>query len=121
MNTKKSHPALVVLILFLGYCVVYLDKLTISFTIVPLAKEVGLEASQKGMIMSAFFLGYALMQFPMGFVSNKIGSKKVLCLSILLISAFSFMFGFASSFIFFIFIRFFAGLLAHSGYPASAK
>ncbi len=64
--------------MFLGYTMIYIDKLSISISLVPMSKDLGITPSQKGMIMSAFFLGYAIMQVPMGFLNTKIGSKKII-------------------------------------------
>ena len=70
--------------------------------------------------MSLFFLGYSLMQIPGGWLADKIGYKKVLILSLSLVAVFTFAFGFGGSLIFFILIRFFAGV-GHAGYPSSTS
>lgn len=71
--------------------------------------------------MSAFFLGYAIMQIPMGLVINKVGSRIVLIGSVLGIGIFSFLFGFGTSLIMFVSLRFLTGFLAHSGFASSAS
>lgn len=118
-GTKKS--VLLLIALFLGYTMVYIDKLSVGYSLIPISEEFGLDSAAKGMIMSAFFLGYALMQIPMGFIINRVGSRIVLIASVMGIGLFAFLFDFGTSLIMFMFIRFLTGLLAHSGYASSAS
>lgn len=107
--------------MFLGYTMIYIDKLSISISLVPMSKDLGITPSQKGMIMSAFFLGYAIMQVPMGFLNTKIGSKKIITASIFILGIFAALFSFGTSVIYFVLIRFLSGALAHSGYTQSCS
>lgn len=117
--TNKSSAGLI-FALMAGYSMIYMDKSMISTAVLPMAKEFNLDAGQTGMIMSFFFLGYSLMQIPGGWLADKIGAKKVLMLSLAIISIFSFAFGAVSSLMLFMVIRFFAGL-GHGGYPPSCS
>ncbi|MBO0441206.1 MFS transporter [Candidatus Enterococcus ikei] len=116
---NKSSAGLI-FALMAGYSMIYMDKSMISTAVLPMAKEFNLDAGQTGMIMSFFFLGYSLMQIPGGWLADKIGAKKVLMLSLAIISIFSFAFGAVSSLMLFMVIRFFAGL-GHGGYPPSCS
>lgn len=113
----KSQTGTIVALMF-GYSMVYMDKNMVSTAIIPIAKQLNLTASKTGLIMSAFFLGYSLMQIPGGWLADKIGPKKVLMLSLGIISLFSYAFGMVSSLMLFMCIRFFAGV-GHGGYPPS--
>lgn len=117
--TNKSSTGLI-FALMAGYSMIYMDKSMISTAVLPMAEEFNLDAGQTGMIMSFFFLGYSLMQIPGGWLADKIGAKKVLMLSLAIISIFSFAFGAVSSLMLFMIIRFFAGL-GHGGYPPSCS
>ena len=116
---KKSEIWLITALMF-GYSLLYMDKNMISTAIIPIAEQYNFTTSQTGLIMSLFFLGYSLMQIPGGWLADKIGYKKVLILSLLIISIFTFAFGFSGSLILFILIRFFAGV-GHAGYPSSTS
>ncbi|MBL3644461.1 MFS transporter [Bacillus sp. RHFB] len=118
--SKEKYPRGVLLTtaLMAGYSMIYMDKNMISTAIIPIAEQFHLTTSQTGLIMSLFFLGYSLMQIPGGWLADKIGYKKVLMLSLSLISIFSFAFGLAGSLLMFILIRFLAGI-GHAGYPPS--
>ncbi|MTD41849.1 MFS transporter [Erwinia sp. CPCC 100877] len=118
-SVRKGNVGLI-FALMAGYSMVYMDKSMISTAVLPIAQEFHLDAGQTGMIMSLFFLGYSLMQIPGGWLADKIGSKKVLMLSLAIISIFSFAFGAVSSLMLFMVIRFFAGI-GHGGYPPSCS
>lgn len=117
---KKSSGVMLITALMAGYSMVYMDKNMVSTAIIPIADQFHLTTSQTGLIMSLFFLGYSLMQIPGGWLADKIGYKKVLILSLSLITLFSFAFGFAGSLLMFIMIRFLAGV-GHAGYPPSCS
>lgn len=119
-DPSKGRSFKIVFALMAGYSMVYMDKSMISTAILPIAKQFSLNAGQTGLIMSAFFLGYSLMQIPGGWLADKIGAKKVLMISLATISLFSFAFGAVSSLMLFMVIRFCAGL-GHGGYPPSVS
>lgn len=110
----------VIVALMAGYSMVYMDKNMVSTAIIPIAKQFDFSTSQTGLIMSAFFLAYSCLQIPGGWLADKIGAKKVLLISLAIISFFSYMFGFVSSLMLFVMIRFGAGL-GHGGYPSSCS
>ncbi|MBA9026089.1 MFS transporter [Peribacillus huizhouensis] len=117
---KKPSEILLITVLMFGYSLLYMDKNMISTAIIPIAEQYNFTTSQTGLIMSLFFLGYSLMQIPGGWLADKIGYKKVLIISLSLITVFTFAFGFVGSLILFILIRFFAGV-GHAGYPSSTS
>ncbi|MBB2954979.1 sugar phosphate permease [Bifidobacterium commune] len=110
--------AMIVVSLMAGYSIVYMDKSMISLAIMPIGKQFGFNTVQTGLIMSFFFLGYALMQIPCGWLADKIGAKKVLVGSLAFIAVFAFFFGAMGGLVLFIAMRFFMGF-GHGGYPPS--
>jgi MFS family permease len=119
-KTKKPSEIFLIMALMFGYSLLYMDKNMISTAIIPIAEQYNFTTSQTGLMMSLFFLGYSLMQIPGGWLADKIGYKKVLVLSLSLITVFTFAFGFAGSLILFVLIRFLAGV-GHAGYPSSTS
>ncbi|QGS68392.1 MFS transporter [Oceanobacillus sp. 143] len=91
----------------------------ISTAIIPLKAELSLTASQSGLLMSMFFIGYTVMQFPSGWLSDKIGPKKVLLISIGTILIATIFFGFVSTLVLLMVIRLISGL-GHAGVPTSS-
>lgn len=119
-KTSRSSEAMLITSLMAGYSMVYMDKSMISTAIIPIASEFHFNSGQTGLMMSMFFLGYSLMQIPSGWLADRFGSKRVLMTSLLIIASFSFLFGVANGLLFFIFVRFCAGL-GHGGYPPSCS
>ena len=103
----------------LGYALTYMDKNMIAAAIIPIEGELGLDASKSGLLMSMFFIGYTLMQFPSGWLSDKIGPKKVLLISIGTILIATIFFGFVSTLVLLMVIRLISGL-GHAGVPTSS-
>lgn len=42
-----------------------------SVAVIPMAEELGWSATDRGLVSSAFFWGYALTQIPAGYLSTK--------------------------------------------------
>lgn len=118
---RNTRGVLLTTALMAGYSMIYMDKNMISTAIIPIAEQFHLTTSQTGLIMSLFFLGYSLMQIPGGWLADKIGYKKVLMLSLSLITIFSFAFGLAGSLLMFILIRFWLVLAMQAILQAAQK
>ena len=120
MSQKKprNNVMLIISIMF-GYTLTYMDKNMIAAAIIPMEAELGFNASQSGLLMSMFFIGYTVMQIPSGWLSDKIGPKKVLLISLGTILVATLFFGFVSALVLLMVIRLIAGL-GHAGVPISA-
>ena len=70
-GVTRSRAWNLVLLLFIASLINYLDRATLSFAIKPIAKELNLDPAIKGVLLSAFFWSYALMQIPMGLLSDR--------------------------------------------------
>ena len=93
MKNKKRH--MILGLLFLGWCLSYLDRMAMNVGIVEIAKDFNLSPSVMGIVLSSFFAGYAIMQLPGGWLADKFGSRKVITISILLWSLFTILTGMA--------------------------
>lgn len=120
-NKKTRNISWMLAAIFLGYTCIYVDKTTIGMSLVTIANDLGFDPQQKGLILSAFFLGYTIFQIPFGYLSNKIGTRKMMITSVFLVGIFLFLFGFGFSLLYLILIRFMTGAIAHSGYPSSVS
>ncbi len=121
-NIKESvNKNLILILLFFGWCVGNLNRFSINYAILGISKDFVLSASTQGFIMSSFFLGYALMQVPGGWLADKFGPKKVLVSSILIWSLFAAFSGMAWSSSSLIAFRFLLGLSLGAFYPTAVK
>ena len=73
-----SERWVLILLMSLAFVLCNMDKVNMSVAVIPLAEELAWSASQRGIVSSAFFLGYALTQLPAGWIANKLGGGKVL-------------------------------------------
>jgi len=61
----------IVWLLFAASVINYYDRQTLSYALPMLAREFQLDPFQQGVLSSAFFWSYALMQVPMGLVADR--------------------------------------------------
>ncbi|WP_035314782.1 MFS transporter [Brochothrix campestris] len=109
------------LLLCIGWGLGNLDRTVINYAIIHMADELTLSATQTGWVLSAFFLGYALMQIPGGILADKIGAKVVLVAAVLMWSIFTGLTAIAGSFVLLVIIRFLFGIGEGGFQPAAAK
>jgi MFS transporter, ACS family, solute carrier family 17 (sodium-dependent inorganic phosphate cotransporter), other len=80
----------VVLILtFLGCIIAYTDRVNISVASVAMKEHFGWSQTQKGFVLSAFFVGYLSFMFLAGLLANRFGGKRVVGYSVLAWSIFT--------------------------------
>jgi MFS family permease len=117
VNTSKSK--MILLVLYFGWIVSYIDRTVVSLSIVQIGKDFSLDASKLGIVLSAFFMGYALMQIPGGWLADRFGSRKVIVIAILFWSVFTALTGLAWSLTSLLLIRFLFGI-GEGGYPSAS-
>ncbi|MFJ8099646.1 MFS transporter [Lysinibacillus sp. NPDC096212] len=118
-NTSKQKY-IILGILFLTWIVNYLDKLSMNVAIIPIAEEFSLNETQAGLIISVFFMSYAVMQLVGGYLSDKYGARRMILISVLLWSIFTILTGFAWSFVSLIAIRLLFGI-GEGSFPAASS
>jgi MFS family permease len=83
-------------LLFVASLINYFDRATISFALPLISKELTLGPEAKGVLLSAFFWSYALMQIPMGLLSDRVNLRWLYALSFTLWSISQGLMGFAT-------------------------
>jgi ACS family sodium-dependent inorganic phosphate cotransporter len=63
---------------FLATVLCYIDRVSISVAIIPLARQEGYDAAAQGLILSAFFWGYLWPQLLGGWMADRFGGRRVL-------------------------------------------
>src|SRR6516164_522951 len=117
--SKKQTSVLGFVLLYIAFCISYIDRAAISLALGQIGKDFNLQAADLGIVISAFFLGYAAMQVPGGWLADRFGSKFVVIVTIAMWSLFTVMTGFAWSLVSLIAIRFIFGL-AEGGFPSAS-
>ena len=118
-SVNNSRSKMILSVLYFGWIISYIDRTVISLAIVQIGEDLSLDASKLGIILSAFFVGYAFMQIPGGWLADRFGSRKVIVAAVVAWSIFTALSGLAWSFISLILIRFLFGI-GEGGYPAAA-
>ncbi|MFK3822200.1 MFS transporter [Pseudomonas yamanorum] len=121
MKAKKflNNPMFVFILLYLGYMISYIDRTAISLALAHIGKDFNVGPAELGIVLSAFYLGYAAMQIPGGWLADRYGSKIVIVVSICLWSLFTVMTGLAWSLGSLLVIRLLFGF-GEGSYPSSA-
>jgi ACS family sodium-dependent inorganic phosphate cotransporter len=84
---QRRHT--VVLLCFFATFICYIDRVNISVAIIPMAGQFGWSDTQRGLVLSSFFVGYLVMQVAGGWLAGKIGGKMVLGFGVLWWSLFT--------------------------------
>lgn len=118
LSSRKTSIVAFVL-LYIAYCISYIDRAAISLALAQIGKDFNLQAADLGIVISAFFLGYAAMQVPGGWLSDRFGSKYVVIVTITMWSLFTAFTSLAWSLASLIAIRFIFGI-AEGGFPPAS-
>ncbi len=74
-GTGRSGRWTIVWLLFAASVINYLDRSSISLALPLLSKDLGLGPESKGLLLSAFFWSYALMQIPVGWAADRVNLR----------------------------------------------
>jgi ACS family D-galactonate transporter-like MFS transporter len=73
----NTHRWAIVGLLFTASMINYMDRATVSFALPLISKELSLGPMTKGLLLSAFFWSYALMQIPIGYFTDKANLRRL--------------------------------------------
>ncbi|MFI6942462.1 MFS transporter [Streptomyces sp. NPDC050418] len=110
-----------VALLFAAWLIDYADRLIINLVLPDIGREFDLSRGEQGLIVSAFFLAYALCQIPGGLLADRFGARRVTLWALLAWSLFTALTGFAWSFAALLLLRFAFGAAEGIFPPASMK
>jgi len=71
MTVTNARRWTIVSLLFFASLINYLDRATISIALPLISKELHLDPTTKGLLLSAFFWSYAAMQVPIGWCADR--------------------------------------------------
>jgi MFS transporter, ACS family, hexuronate transporter len=106
---RFKYRWIIVAMLFLANVVNYCDRSAMSIALPILSKNFELTPAQSGMILSSFFIGYALFNFIGGYLADLKGPKKVMGYTMGIWSVFCGLTAGAYSFTSLFFVRLFFG------------
>ncbi|PYV15331.1 MAG: hypothetical protein DMG21_15365 [Acidobacteria bacterium] len=84
LPTSHAHRWSIVILLFFASLINYFDRATISIALPMISKELALGPAAEGLLLSAFFWSYALMQVPIGWCADRLNLRWVYAAAFLL-------------------------------------
>jgi len=111
----------ILVLIFIATIINYLDRGAMSFAILPMQRDLGIDDVQFGIAASAFAVGYTAMIFFAGFIVDRFGSIKTWAASALLWSLVTVGIGFSRDFETLVALRIALGLVEAVHFPALLK
>lgn len=74
-SASNVHRWWIVGLLFTASMINYLDRATVSMALPLISADLALGPGSKGILLSAFFWSYALMQIPMGLLADRVNLR----------------------------------------------
>ncbi len=121
--SHESHPGMnrVLFLLTLSVLISYIDRSNLSIAAPLIKDELHISASQLGMLLSAFFWIYALMQIPAGWLVDRFDVKWVFAAGFFLWSAATATTGLLHGFAALLIVRVILGLGESVAFPSYSK
>jgi ACS family glucarate transporter-like MFS transporter len=107
--------------MFLLAMLLYVDRICISTAKEPIAARLNLSDQEFGWVLSAFALGYALCQTPMGYVADRFGPRLTLATVVTLWSGFTGLTSAVTSLPMMLVVRFLFGAGEAGAFPGAAR
>jgi len=99
----------------------YVDRGVLSTAAHLIQDELGLSATQLGLLFSAFFWTYSVLQIPVGWFAERYGAQRVLAAGLAIWACATMLVGFAHSFAALLALRLLLGIGESAGFPCASK
>lgn len=88
---RSSSPLVrtTILVVFLGWTLSYADRQLITIALPFIGTSFDISKAEQGLIVSAFFLAYAVMQIPGGMLTDRFGAKLIATVGLVAWSVFT--------------------------------
>ena len=116
-GTRWPIVALLAAALFINY----VDRGAVPTAAHLIQDELGFSAEQLGLLFSAFFWSYALLQIPVGWVAERFGAGRVLAGGLAVWACATMLVGVAQSFAALLVLRLLLGVGESAGFPCVSK
>ena len=95
---SNARLTIMMVVLGLGYFFCYFHRTSLSVLASDIVKDFGLDAAALGILGSAYYYPYAVMQIPCGIIVDRIGAKITISTCLLIAAVGSFWFAMTDSF-----------------------
>lgn len=110
VSGKRPGPIAVTALFSLGWVFMYADRNILSPVMSVIQDQWGLSKGQLGLMSTVFFITYALMQIPTGYLADRAGRVRVVVAGYVVFGIGTILSGFAPGFMIFLLMRAFTGL-----------
>jgi MFS family permease len=123
VGRRSAQESFAPLLVLLGLAIVinYVDRGNLSIAAPVIQNELGLSATQLGVLFSAFFYTYTALQFLVGGVVDKLGASRVLSAGLLVWSLATIAIGFSRGFVVLLMLRLLLGVGESVAFPCTSK
>ena len=118
---KLRARYIVVVGMFILSLLLYVDRVCISVAKDAIGGDLGLSDKAMGWVLSAFALGYALLQVPSGMLADRLGARAVLTAIVSIWSAFTALTGLVWNFVSLLVVRFLFGAGEAGAFPSMSR
>lgn len=119
MNASPFYKHWVVFLLYIGWCIAFIDRVALSLSAPSLTADLQLSPGELGLLLSSFYFGFWLMQLPGGWLADRFGAKVVVLAAIGFWSLFTLLTGLSWSLLSLLVIRLLFGL-GEGAFPSAA-
>jgi MFS family permease len=116
-----SRPWAVVALAAAALFINYVDRGAVPTAAHLIQDELGFSERQLGLLFSAFFWTYALLQIPVGWIAERYGAQRVLAAGLATWGCATLLAGFAHSFMALLALRLLLGIGESAGFPCMSK
>ncbi|MGA8160395.1 MAG: MFS transporter [Acidobacteriaceae bacterium] len=120
-SQRRTSSAPVIILLVIAVLINYVDRGNLALAAPMLSKDWALSTSQLGILLSAFFWTYVLLQIPVGWLVDRVSASTVLAFGFLAWSAATALTGLARGFTTLLAMRLLLGVGEAVVFPASSK
>jgi MFS family permease len=121
VEPRASGRWLIVTLLAAALFINYVDRGTVPTAAHLIQDELHFSPRQLGILLSAFFWSYALLQIPVGWVAERFGAHRVLAAGLALWACATMLIGTAHSFVTLVLLRVMLGVGESAGFPCVSK
>lgn len=119
VRSGRHVARVAIVLLFLAWLVDYIDRLVITLALPSIGKDFAIDKAQQGLVLTVFFITYALFQLPGGMLADKIGARKTMTVAMGAWSVFTGLTGLAFSYVSLLVVRALFGV-TEGGFPGAS-
>jgi MFS family permease len=99
----------------------YVDRGALPTAADLIQRDLGFSPSRLGVLLSAFFWSYALLQLPVGWLAERFGAQRILAAGLIVWACATMLVGFVHSFAALLALRILLGIGESAGFPCVSK